>query len=168
MTSQICSAAAIAAGFKLPYAGFPCTATVAQSLRPFPMYSVSLGPQFANQGNSYYDSLQVKFTKRLSHGLDITSAYTFSKTLNIGGYINGNPYNRVIQKGLDRQTTIRISWSLPSPTVTPKATNNATCAPCGRLDLVGRPALCQRQPDLRRPHRSSASGTPTRSHPARR
>jgi len=55
MTSQICSAAAVAAGFKLPYAGFPCGATVAQSLRPFPEYSVSLAPQFANQGDSMYD-----------------------------------------------------------------------------------------------------------------
>ena len=93
--------AAVTAGFTLPYAGFPCTATVAQSLRPFPEYSVSLAPQFANQGNSFYDSLQVKFTKRLSHGLDMTSNYTFSKTENIGGYINADPSNRVIQKALD-------------------------------------------------------------------
>ena len=34
MTSQICSAGAVAAGFTVPYAGFPCTASVAQSLRP--------------------------------------------------------------------------------------------------------------------------------------
>jgi len=101
MTSQICSAAAVAAGFKLPYASFPRGATVAQSLRPFPEYSVSLASQFANQGDSMYDSLQVKFGKRLSHGLDLTSNYTFSKTENIGGYINADPSNRTIQKGLD-------------------------------------------------------------------
>ncbi|MGA7235861.1 MAG: TonB-dependent receptor, partial [Bryobacteraceae bacterium] len=101
MTSQICSTAAVAAGFTLPYAGFPCTATVAQSLRPFPEYSVSLAPQFANQGDSMYDSLQVRFVKRLSHGIDVTSNYTFSKTENIGGYINADPSNRAIQKGLD-------------------------------------------------------------------
>jgi len=101
MTSQICSAAAVAAGFKLPYPTFPCTASVAQSLRPFPEYSVSLAPQFVDQGDSFYDSLQVKFIKRLGHGLDLTSNYTFSKTENIGGYINADPTNRTIQKGLD-------------------------------------------------------------------
>jgi len=111
LTSQICSPTAVAAGFKLPYSTFPCTATVAQSLRPYPEYSGNLTPQFANQGNSYYDSLQVKFVKRMSHGLDISSNYTFSKTENIGGYINGNPDNRAIQKGLD-------SNSLPHMLVT--------------------------------------------------
>jgi len=108
LTQQTCSATAIAFGIKLPYAGFPCTATVAQALRPYPMFG-TINPQFANQGNSYYDSLQAKFTKRLSHGLDITSAYTFSKTLNIGGYINGNPDNRSIQKGLDASHFPHIS-----------------------------------------------------------
>jgi hypothetical protein len=123
MTSQICSAAAVAAGFTLPYAGFPCTASVAQSLRPFPQYSVSLAPQFANQGDSFYDSLQVRFVKRLSHGMDVTSNYTFSKTLNIGGYINADPSNRTIQRGLDSNDFPHI-WVTALTYTTPKATNN--------------------------------------------
>ena len=101
LTSTIGSTAAKNAGFTLPYATFPTTATVAQSLRPFPEYNSSLPAEFVNQGDSFYDSLQVKFIRRLSHGLDISSAYTFSKTENIGGYINADPYNRTIQKGLD-------------------------------------------------------------------
>jgi hypothetical protein len=101
LTSTIGSTTAKNAGYNLPYAGFPTTATVAQSLRPFPMYNSSLPVEFVNQGNSYYDSLQVKFIKRLSHGLDISSNYTFSKTENIGGYINADPSIRAIQKGLD-------------------------------------------------------------------
>ncbi len=123
MTSQICSSAAVAAGFTLPYAGFPCTASVAQSLRPFPQYSVSLAPQFANQGDSFYDSLQVRFVKRLSHGLDVTTNYTFSKTENIGGYINADPSNRVIQKGLDNSDYPHILVSAITY-ITPKATSN--------------------------------------------
>lgn len=123
MTSQICSAAAVAAGFTLPYAGFPCTASVAQSLRPFPQYSVSLAPQFANQGDSFYDSIQVRFVKRLSHGLDVTSNYTFSKTMNIGGYINADPSNRTIQKGLDSNDFPNI-WVTAITYTTPKATSN--------------------------------------------
>ncbi len=123
MTSQICSTAAVAAGFTLPYAGFPCTATVAQSLRPFPEYSVSLAPQFANQGDSMYDSLQVRFVKRLSHGIDLTSNYTFSKTENIGGYINADPSNRTIQKGLDSNDFPQILVTAITYR-TPKATSN--------------------------------------------
>jgi len=123
LTSQICSAGAIAAGFQLPYAGFPCTATVAQSLRPFPQYSVSLAPQFANQGDSFYDSLQVRFVKRISYGLDVTSNYTFSKTLNIGGYINSNPDNRTIQKALDNNSLPHI-WVSAITYRTPKASSN--------------------------------------------
>lgn len=102
MTSQIGSAAAVAAGFKLPYAGFPTTATVAQSLRPFPMYNSGLAVQFNNAGSSWYDALQMKFLKRMGHGLDVSAAYTHAKTLNLGNSgINGNAFNRDVQKGLD-------------------------------------------------------------------
>jgi hypothetical protein len=64
---------------KLPYAGFPTTASVAQSLRPFPQFSSGLSPLWATQGRTWYDSLQVKATKRLSHGLDVLYAFTWSK-----------------------------------------------------------------------------------------
>jgi hypothetical protein len=123
MTSQICSPGAVAAGFKLPYPTFPCTATVAQSLRPFPQYSVSLAPQFVDQGDSFYDSLQVKFIKRLGHGLDLTSNYTFSKTENIGFYINADPSNRSIQKALDSNDFPHI-WVTAFTYRTPKLTDN--------------------------------------------
>ena len=124
LTSQIGSATAKAAGYSVPYAGFPTTATVAQSLRPFPEYNgSSLAAEFVNQGNSYYDSLQVKFIRRLSHGLDVSAAYTFSKTENIGGYINADPYNRAIQKGLDANDYPHIFVTAITYT-TPKATEN--------------------------------------------
>ena len=121
MTAQICSSQAMAAGFTLPYAGFPCTATVAQALRPYPEYSVSLGPQFANQGDSFYDALQMRFVRHLSHGLDVTANYTYSKTMNIGGYINADPSNRAIQKGLDSNDypqifVTAITYRTPSAT----------------------------------------------------
>ena len=124
MTSQIGSAAAKAAGFTIPYVGFPTTGTVAQSLRPFPEYSSGLQAEFVDQGNSYYDSLQVSFLKHLSHGLDLTSNYTFNKTLTIGNSgINGNPYNRQEQKGLDGSDTPHILVNAVTY-VTPKATGN--------------------------------------------
>jgi hypothetical protein len=71
---------------KVPYAGFPLTSTVAQSLRPFPQFNSGLTALAAPLGNSWYDSLQVKATKRYSHGLDLTFAFTWAKQLdNFGG-----------------------------------------------------------------------------------
>lgn len=51
-----------------------------QSRRPYPTF----GPfsSIENRGNSTYHSLQIKATKRLSHGLSFLSAFTFSKALN--------------------------------------------------------------------------------------
>jgi len=56
---------------------------------------------WAPLGNSWYDSLQVKLTKRYSHGLDFTAAYTFSKTLATVEAHDGTivPLNDVYNRG---------------------------------------------------------------------
>ncbi|MBV9506081.1 MAG: carboxypeptidase regulatory-like domain-containing protein, partial [Acidobacteriia bacterium] len=69
---------------QLPYAGFPLTATVAQSLRPFPQFSTGLTPLWAPQGRTWYDSLQAKVTKRYSHGLILDYAFTYAKEEQLG------------------------------------------------------------------------------------
>lgn len=81
LTAQVGSAAAGRFRNQLPFAGFPTTATVAQSLRPFPQFNSGLGSIWAPLGNAWYDSLQMKVTKRFSHGLDFTYAFTFQKEL---------------------------------------------------------------------------------------
>jgi hypothetical protein len=125
MTSTICSSTAVAAGFSLPYAGFPCSGTVAQSLRPFPEYNSGLAAEFVDQGNSWYDALQLSFLRHLSHGLDISSNYTFSKTQTIGNSgINGNPYDRQEQKGLDPAGDIPSTFVNAITYITPAATSN--------------------------------------------
>jgi len=80
LTSRMDSPAVIAAGFKAPYAAFPMSSTLAQALRPYPQFG-GLGTLWAPLGNVWYDSLQVKATKRESHGLGFTVAYTWSKNL---------------------------------------------------------------------------------------
>jgi hypothetical protein len=75
LTSRLDSATAIARGFRAPYAGYPLTATVAQSLRPFPQFA-SITSLFSPLGKTWYDSLQVKGTKRYSSGISFTSAFT--------------------------------------------------------------------------------------------
>ncbi len=105
LTSRLDSALARSRGFTAPYPGFPLSATVAQSLRPFPQFG-GLGVDLAPLGNTWYDSLQVKATKRFSSGLDFTVAYTFSKNLATvveqGGATNrvNDVFNRAALKAL--------------------------------------------------------------------
>ncbi|HSP66863.1 MAG TPA: TonB-dependent receptor, partial [Bryobacteraceae bacterium] len=66
------------------YPGFPATNTLNQVLRAQPQFlgiPGFLGPPL---GTTWYDSLQAKVTKRLSHGLTVDSAFTWQKELNLG------------------------------------------------------------------------------------
>lgn len=102
---QIGSAAVQARGFRKPYEAFPNTATLAQALRPYPQFG-DVNTLWAPLGNSWYDSLQIKATKRYSYGLDFTAAYTWSKTLatvesHDGGIVPQNDvFNRANGKSL--------------------------------------------------------------------
>jgi hypothetical protein len=98
LTATITSAAAVAAGFKKPYANFPNSGTVLQSLKPFPQYN-GIGQFQAPLGNSWYDSLQVKMTKRFAYGLSATMAYTYGKALD-STTSAGSIYDRKSFKGL--------------------------------------------------------------------
>jgi len=108
LTSRIDSPQAAARGITAPYAGFPGSATVAQALRPFPQFADGLAVRWAPLGNNWYDSLQVTLNKRYSHGLDLTSSFTWQKELVLGS--GGNPglpgpptnnvFNRKAQKSL--------------------------------------------------------------------
>jgi hypothetical protein len=63
-----------------PYSGF--TGTLLQALEPYPQFAGS-GTAITNAptGNTYYDSLQIKATKRLSYGLQASGSFTWSKSL---------------------------------------------------------------------------------------
>ena len=85
LASPINSPQAAAAGFSTPpYAGFPSSATVAQSLRPFPQFGSIANMHWAPLGDTWYDSLQAKATKRFSHGFDFSSSFTWAKQETIG------------------------------------------------------------------------------------
>ncbi|HKQ74431.1 MAG TPA: TonB-dependent receptor [Blastocatellia bacterium] len=112
--------------FPVPYAGFPLSATVAQSLRPFPQFADGLAVRWAPLGNNWYDSLQVTVTRRFSRGLEGTASYTWQKELVLGS--GGNPglpgagtnnvFNRDAQKSLASTSTPHIfvtgfSYTIP-------------------------------------------------------
>jgi len=111
------------------YPGFPSTETLAQALRPYPQWfgvPPFLGPPM---GDTWYDSLQVKVTKRYSHGLTGTVAYTWSKSLTNAANSNtsyltpddpvlNDPYNTPTIKqlsGFDQPQVLVISFSYTTP-----------------------------------------------------
>ena len=61
-----------------PYSGFPATNSLQSALYPFPQFG-AIGPTGSATGDSRYDGLQMKATKRLSHGLQASGAYTWAK-----------------------------------------------------------------------------------------
>ena len=76
------NAIATGAGFTTPpYPGF--TGTVAQSLRMWPQYR-QINWRYFPLGNSHYNALQASFDRRMSHGLQLRVAYTYSRLMNNG------------------------------------------------------------------------------------
>jgi hypothetical protein len=143
LTSPLNSSTAASRGFSTPpYPGFPMTLTVAQSLRPYPQFG-SLVEEWAPLGDTWYDALQAKLTKRTSYGLAVTVAYTKSKTLDVeaenynGGGVINDEYNRRNLKALsaaDLPQVFVVSFNYIIPKFTP---NKAFRAVVGGWSLSG-------------------------------
>lgn len=67
-------------GNYLPYPGYPTANTLLDALRPFPQFR-TLTDNGSPTGKTWYDSLQMKGTKRMSHGLQVNGSFTWSKAL---------------------------------------------------------------------------------------
>ncbi len=111
------------------YPGFPATQPLNQALRPIPQFlgiPGFLGPPL---GDTWYDSLQAKVTRRFSHGLTVDSAFTWQKELNLGTgadttYLTPAPnlindvYNRDANKqisGFSRPLVLVTSFRYTTP-----------------------------------------------------
>jgi hypothetical protein len=129
LRSPLNSALAASRGFNHPpYDSFPVTATVMQSLRLMPQYTnpVNTWPPL---GDTWYNAMQFKATKRLSHGLDASYSLTWSKQQVIGseqdynyfGFIapaTNDVFNRQVNKylsGFDQPLLSVISASYTTP-----------------------------------------------------
>ncbi len=80
LTLQPISSAAVIQrlGNILPYSTFPTSTSLGATILPFPQYG-AIEPSGSPTGNSKYDSLQIKATKRLSHHLQAGGAYTWGQ-----------------------------------------------------------------------------------------
>jgi len=93
------------------YPGFPSGEPLIAALVPYPQWYGGIPPFLGPpMGDTWYDSLQVKFTKRYSHGLTAQVAYTFQKELTNGvnsntSYLTPNAplINDVFNPALDKQ-----------------------------------------------------------------
>ena len=93
------------------YPGFPSGEPLIAALVPYPQWYGGIPPFLGPpMGDTWYDSLQVKFTKRYSHGLTGQVAYTYQKELTNGvnsntSYLTPNAplINDVFDPKLDKQ-----------------------------------------------------------------
>ena len=114
---------------KVPFAGFPLTQSVAQSLRPYPQFNSNCNVPFgqtpsgpcpisAPLGDTWYNSLQMQANKRFSHGLQFDFSFVWSKAENT---FLGTPdvQNRALAKQLSQfdqpfVTRFNVSYSTPA------------------------------------------------------
>jgi hypothetical protein len=112
----------------LPYTGFPANNSLLSTLYPFPQYG-NLGISGSPTGNSKYDSLQVKVTKRLSHGFQAGGSFTRGQ-----GFVRPsrqdffNPQSAVwqLQQIPPVNLNFNIIYTMPKFTFLPKYANLVT------------------------------------------
>jgi hypothetical protein len=99
LSQQVGSTAVVSRiGNYSPYPGYATTNTLLNALRPFPQFS-TIAVVDSPTGKTWYDSLQVKVTKRMSKGLQVNSAFTWSKAMDAidSDIYNPQAYGKSIQ-----------------------------------------------------------------------
>ncbi len=146
LTAKLNSPTAAQRGFAIPpYPGFPTTLTVGQALRPFPQFAgvpsafnpnpVAIPVYWDPLGKSWYDSLQIKATKRFSHGLSFLGTFVWSKAQTLGseigepnpGSTGGAVFNDVFNRATNKYISIYdqpLVFNLSATYTTPKLNGN--------------------------------------------
>lgn len=111
-------------GLATPYANFPGT-TLQSALYPYPQFG-NLNPSNSPTGDSLYNSLQVKLTKRLSRGLQAGGAYTWAKGLvrpGVQDIFNPKASQWTLQQIPPQTLTFNVTYTVPRFAFIPKYAN---------------------------------------------
>jgi hypothetical protein len=112
----------------LPYYGFPTSSTLTAALYPYPQFG-NLAVTGSPTGDSKYDALQLKATKRFSHSLQAGGAFTWGQ-----GFTGAtrqdffNPSSAVwqLQQIPPRVLTFNATYTVPRATFLPRYVNPIT------------------------------------------
>ncbi|MEP6962916.1 MAG: hypothetical protein ABI995_12615, partial [Acidobacteriota bacterium] len=99
----------------LPYSGFPTNSALQSVLYPFPQFG-AINPIGSATGNSRYNSLQMKATKRFSHGLSAGGAFTWAKGFTRAtrqDFFNPNSSVSALQQIPARVLTFNFTYTTP-------------------------------------------------------
>ena len=102
----------------LPTGPNGASTTRQQLLLPYPQFT-GVTENNVPMGKSWYNSLQVRFDKRLTHGLNVLVSYTHARWLNATSYLNAQePITQTPDRTLAGQDTpdrvvISGNWSIP-------------------------------------------------------
>jgi hypothetical protein len=89
------------------------TTTLQQTLLPYPQYQGFT--EVVTNGHTNYNGLQARFEKRISHGLQVLVAYTFSKNL-VNNYLNDQDtaqFKYVEGNDIPQVLTVSSMYKLP-------------------------------------------------------
>ncbi len=132
LSSATVQAAMAARGFPnfSPYSGFPSGNSLQSALYPYPQFTSSTGTPISVSGsptgNSKYDSLQIKATKRFSHNLSGSGAYTWSQGFNRAtrqDFFNPESAEWALQNYPPRVLTFNVIYTVPKASFLPKYVN---------------------------------------------
>ena len=120
---------------------WPCGGPIVDGLCSAPGTGDSLNPATGRMdaltwsSNTFYDALQLQVTKRLSHGLQLQSSYTWGKTIDEGSASTaGDPFqnsissqfyfNRKLRRGLadfnvTHNLVVNFNWTVPTARLLP-------------------------------------------------
>jgi hypothetical protein len=117
-----------AAGYSsiLPYAGYPTSSLLSAVIaHPFPQFG-TLAPAGSPTGDSKYDSLQIKATKRYSHGLQAGGYFTWAQGFTRAirqDYFNPASNQNTLMGIPPRTLTLNFIYTTPKASFFPKWAN---------------------------------------------
>jgi hypothetical protein len=84
--------------------------TVGQAIRRFPQYGL-INNQLESQGQSWYNSMQLKLDRRFSNGIQFGASYTFAKLITNASedLLGGSPIGSLLQNPYDRESLRTVS-----------------------------------------------------------